>query len=192
MRIAMAALSWPGPPPFDGRASGRIIPPGDRFLTRSDESRLTGNGDAPLTPSSGFAGSPGAYLALMDRLIRLLLVEDDTRIRAILAMRICCEPDLRIVCEVATPALALEPALALAPDVIVVDLNVERDTRAMVHHLRALARLAPLVVLSADDRAARRVAADAGAAAFVAKQDNPDQLLATIRAAAAADGGRHA
>ena len=124
----------------------------------------------------------------MDDRIRLLLVGPDARIRRVLAMRLASEPDLVVVGEAGDVPGARAAASELQPAVIVVDLGA-RDARGCVdlEPVRQLAPLHRVVALAIDDsRCLLDEAREAGAAALVAKQGDPDELLAVIRRVAGA------
>ena len=102
-------------------------------------------------------------------------------------MRFALEPDLRVVGEAGNGAEALQAAQTLAPDVVVMDVEMpQMDGISATELLRVLTPQVGVVMLSihgdADTRA--RVQA-AGAAAFVEKRGGADTvLLAAIRQAA--------
>ena len=118
-------------------------------------------------------------------MITLLLVDDQVTVRKGLRMRLALEPDMTVLGEAgdATSALALIPALA--PDVVVMD--VELPDGNGIDVTAALQTAAPhsaVVVLSLhDDGATRTRALAAGATAFVAKHQPDGVLLDAIRQA---------
>lgn len=119
--------------------------------------------------------------------VRLLVVDDEARVRRGLRMRLTSEPDLEIVGEAADGGEALHLALALQPDVVVIDLLMPgMDGIQVIHLLRAAVPVSSVLAFSIrDELAVRRAAAAAGATAFVGKQEGPDRLLAAIREVAA-------
>ena len=119
--------------------------------------------------------------------IRLLVVDDEARVRQGLQMRLALEPDLEVVGEAADGETALHLALGLRPDVVVIDLLMPgMDGLAAIRLLRLATPASGILAFSIrDGLAVRRETAAAGAAAFVAKQDGPDRLLAAIRDLAA-------
>jgi len=118
--------------------------------------------------------------------IRLLLVDDEPAIRRGLRMRLALEPDVEIVGEAADGIAAIDSARVLAPNVVVMDVEMPRlngidATRA----LRAQSPTTAVVVLSMhDDVETQSRALAAGAAAFVAKHSIDRALLDAIRGAA--------
>ena len=115
--------------------------------------------------------------------IRLLVVDDEARVRQGLHMRLATEPDLEVVGEAGDGATALRLALELQPDVVVIDLLMPgMDGIEATRLLRAAVPASAVLAFSIrDETTSRREAAGAGAAAFVAKQEGPDRLLAAIR-----------
>lgn len=79
---------------------------------------------------------------------------------------------------------ALEALRLGGIDVVVLDLGLPRlDGQALIGRARALGVAAPILVLTARDRIADRVAAlDAGADDFLGKPFDPSELLARLRA----------
>jgi DNA-binding NarL/FixJ family response regulator len=102
--------------------------------------------------------------------LRVLLLEDDPRVRA----------GLRRLLE-ATPGIAVVP-LGTDADVALVDVDLP-DRAAAAARIRGLAGGVPVVALSLDG-ATRDAALAAGARAFVEKDGAPETLLAALRAAA--------
>jgi DNA-binding NarL/FixJ family response regulator len=123
---------------------------------------------------------------MMNR-IRLLVVDDEARVRQGLQMRLALEPDLEVVGEAADGETALHLALLLRPEVVVIDLLMpDMDGLQAIRLLRLATPASGILAVSIrDGMAVRRETAAAGAAAFVAKQDGPDHLLAAIRDIAA-------
>lgn len=118
--------------------------------------------------------------------IRLLLVDDEPAIRRGLRMRLALEPDVEIIGEAGDGMAALDSARILAPEVVVMDVEMPRlngidATRA----LRAQFPETAVVVLSMhDDIDTQTRALEAGASAFVAKHSIDRALLEAIRGAA--------
>jgi DNA-binding NarL/FixJ family response regulator len=121
--------------------------------------------------------------------IRLLVVDDEARVRQGLRMRLASEPDLEVVGEAGDSATALHLALELHPDVVLMDLLMPgMDGIQATRLLQAAVPASSIVAFSVrEDVSTRRAAAAAGAVAFVGKQEGPELLLVTIRETA----GRH-
>jgi DNA-binding NarL/FixJ family response regulator len=119
-------------------------------------------------------------------MIRLLLVDDQPAVRRGLLMRLHLEPDMQIVGEASTGREALRLAQSLAPDVVLMDVEMpEMDGIEATAALRLAVSQSAVVILSIhDDAQTRGRAQAAGAVAFVEKRGATDSLLAAIRQAA--------
>ena len=119
-------------------------------------------------------------------MIRVLLVDDQPAVRRGLGLRLHLEPDMQVVGEAGTGKEALNLAQTLAPDVVLLDVEMpEMDGIEAAAALRTVVPLSAIVILSIhDDVQTRARAQAAGAVAFVAKGSTTDQLIATIRQAA--------
>jgi DNA-binding NarL/FixJ family response regulator len=118
--------------------------------------------------------------------IRVLLVDDQPAVRQGLQIRLVLEPDVEVVGEAGDGAGAISLAQSLRPDVILMDVRMPgMDGISAVRTLRAVAPESAVVILSLyDDASTRAGAEEAGAAAFVAKHQVEETLLAAIRRAA--------
>ncbi len=123
-------------------------------------------------------------------MIRVLLVDDQPAVRRGLLMRLHLEPDIQIVGEASTGREALHLAQSLAPDVMLMDVEMpEMDGIEATAALRLAASQSAVVILSIhDDAQTRGRAQAAGAVAFVEKRGATETLLAAIRQAAAQVG----
>jgi DNA-binding NtrC family response regulator len=127
---------------------------------------------------------------MVDRPIRLLVVDDDARVRAAIRRTIMLEADLVLVAEAKDAVTAL--AIAAASDAVValVDVLVP-DEASGLELIRGLAGTSGCAVVAMSVRGGVRAAAlAAGAVAFVEKAD-VDALLAQVRRAAAPGHLRH-
>jgi len=124
------------------------------------------------------------------QMIRVLLVDDQAVVRRALRGRFHLEPDLEVVGEASTGTEALALAQTLAPDVVLMDLQMpEMDGIAATAALRRAVPQSVVVILSIyDDAQTRGQAQAAGAVAFVEKRGATDALLSAIRQAAAQAG----
>ncbi len=118
-------------------------------------------------------------------MIRLLVADDDARVRAGLRMALAVQPDMTVVGEAANGLAAVELAAAVHPDVIVMDLAMPgMDGAAATSALRRMPAHCPVVMLSIyGDPTSRRRALDAGASAYVDKTAGLELLLQAIRGA---------
>ncbi|HLW01380.1 MAG TPA: response regulator transcription factor [Ktedonobacterales bacterium] len=119
-------------------------------------------------------------------MIRVLLVDDQPVVRRGLGLRLHLEPDMDVVGEARTGQEALSLAQALAPDVVLMDVEMpEMDGIQATTALRALRSPSAVVMMSIhDDLSTRTQAQAAGAVAFVTKNGMTEELLAAIRQAA--------
>jgi DNA-binding NarL/FixJ family response regulator len=119
-------------------------------------------------------------------MIRLLLVDDQPAVRRGLLMCLRLEPDIQVVGEASTGREALGMALTLAPDVVLMDVEMPEMDGIEATAALCLARSQSAVVILSihDDVQTRRRAQAAGAVAFVEKRGATDDLLAAIRRAA--------
>jgi two-component system response regulator DesR len=119
--------------------------------------------------------------------IRLLIADDEVAVRRGLRMQLQLEPDLEVVGEAWDGDSAVRMAKSLKPDVVLMDVRMQSasDGIAAAAEVRAQQPEAAVVMLTMfDDPATRDRAAEAGAAAFVAKSEPCERLLAAIREAA--------
>lgn len=119
----------------------------------------------------------------MSNPIRVLLVDDDPKVRRGLRMRLRLDAGITVVGESGDGHDGVQQAVKLRPDVVVLDINLPTlDGLAACRQIRAEG---PAVVfLSLEDAdCVREKCLAAGASAFVSKQDPTPVLLAAIRAA---------
>ena len=133
----------------------------------------------------------GTFESVMDSPIRLLLVDDEARVRQGLRMCMAGEPDFDVIGEAEEGEGAVEMATRLHPDVVVLDLRMRG--LGGLDATRELAISEPearVIILSLhDDSGTRREAIASGASAFVGKQEGIPRLFEVIRTVAGrADG----
>ena len=114
--------------------------------------------------------------------IRLLIADDQPLIRRALALTLGAEPGIEIVGQAADGAEAIEQALALAPDVVVMDLQMPRASGVVAGTDRLEHEL--VVVIGGQHHHAELVfeAIRAGARAYLLKDAAEHEVLETIRA----------
>jgi DNA-binding NarL/FixJ family response regulator len=124
--------------------------------------------------------------------IRLLLVDCQPSIRKGLKMRFALESDLEVVGEACDAAEVISLARVLRPDVILMDVELPGASGiAAIKTLRTATPHSAVVIFTLRDDAATSTRAQAaGAAAFVAKHQTEETLLAAIRGAATERHGR--
>jgi DNA-binding NarL/FixJ family response regulator len=121
--------------------------------------------------------------------IRVLVVDDQSMVRAGFRLLLSGEEDIEVVAEAKDGLEAVDKATRLRPTVVLMDIRMPR-----LDGLEATRR-----ILAADDRARILIlttfdldeyvyeALRVGASGFVLKDDPPEQLLAAIRTVAAGD-----
>jgi DNA-binding NarL/FixJ family response regulator len=127
---------------------------------------------------------------MCDQPIRLLVVDDDARVRAAIGRTIMLEAGLVLVAAARDAASALAIAAVSDPAVALLDVLLPDETSGL-DLIRSLARSPRCTVVAMSVRGAARAGAlDAGAVAFVEKGD-VDALLTQIRSAAPRGHLRH-
>ena len=116
---------------------------------------------------------------------RVLLVDDHAMVRRGLRDFLAMFEDIEVVGEAADGQEALTATALLRPDVVVMDLNLPRlDGVEATRELRATRPDVEVVALTGFVEEARVMAAiEAGAAGFLLKDAEPDDVAAAIRAA---------
>jgi DNA-binding NarL/FixJ family response regulator len=116
---------------------------------------------------------------------RVLLVDDHAMVRRGLREFLGMFEDIEVVGEASDGEEALTATAALRPDVVVMDLNLPRlDGVEATRELRATRPDVEVVALTGFVEEARVMAAiEAGAAGFLLKDAEPDDIAAAIRAA---------
>ena len=117
---------------------------------------------------------------------RVLIVDDDDRLRDVLSLYIGFEDGLEVAGTAGDAAEATAMAAELHPDAIVLDYHMPGvDGIAAIPMLRDVAPDVRIVMFSADDdRTASRAAIASGAAAYVTKngQQGLDDVVRLLRA----------
>jgi DNA-binding NarL/FixJ family response regulator len=118
--------------------------------------------------------------------IRVLLAEDHGLVRAGLERLLATAADIEVVAGAKDGAEAIELAAQTNPDVVLMDLSMPNvdgieATRAIV---AANADSHVVVLTSLTDRERILAALDAGAAGYLLKDAEPDEMIGGIRAAA--------
>jgi CheY-like chemotaxis protein len=115
--------------------------------------------------------------------VSLLVVDDDARFRE-LAARMFNAQDIVVVGQAATVREAVEMAASLRPDAVLADIGLpDGDGLELARHLAGLPWHPRVVLTSSDsDAATHEQAREAGAVAFVTKEELPDASLARLLA----------
>lgn len=119
---------------------------------------------------------------------KILVVDNDARVRAALRAVIASSPGLSVAGEASSRSAAYVANQALAPDVVVLDilLPTAEDGLEALRHLAATGRAVVALSIREELRAASFAA---GAVAFVEKYAGPDALLETLREVVAGVSG---
>jgi two-component system, NarL family, response regulator NreC len=119
--------------------------------------------------------------------IRILLADDHVVVRHGLKLVIEDQPDLTVVAEAGDGESAVQQALKMKPDVIVMDISMPgMNGLAATRKLRLLQPKAAIVTLTRHtDDAYLQELLRAGVSGYVLKQSAPAELVQAIRAAAA-------
>lgn len=116
--------------------------------------------------------------------LRLLIVDDQPLIRRALAMTLGEERDICVVGQAVDGVDAIEKALALRPDVIVMDLQMPRASGVVATReiTAGLPAVGVVVLTTYDDDELVFEAIRAGARAYLLKDAAEEEVLDTIRA----------
>ncbi len=160
---------------------------GSRFVLMAPLSELA-------VPTASTASTRAMGIAAAERIlpanrpksgapIRVLLADDHVVMREGLAQLLSQEPDIDIVGQAADGEEAVRLAVALLPDVILMDISMPKlngveATRAIRNDYSDI-RIIGLSMFEEADRA--QALQDAGAIAYLAKSGPPDELIAAIR-----------
>ena len=121
--------------------------------------------------------------------IRVLVVDDQSMVRAGLRMLLADEPDIEVVAEAGNGREAVAQAARFHPDVVLMDIRMpELDGLEATRRILAAggsARVLVLTTFNLDEYVYE--ALGAGASGFVLKDDPPEQLIAAVRTIADGD-----
>ncbi len=123
--------------------------------------------------------------------LRIVLADDHVTVRHGLKLLIDSQPDMQVIAEASDGQTAVHNAIALKPDVIVMDISMPgmnglAATRALK---QKQAGVAIVTLTRHGDDAYIQELLRAGVSGYVLKQSAPTELLQAIRAAAA--GGQY-
>ena len=124
--------------------------------------------------------------------MRILLADDQAKVRSALRLLIEMQPGLTVVGEAADAKELLTQAEDTHPDLVLLDWELPNLTmNGWLVDLRSLSPHLSVVALSGRPEA-RRAAMDAGVDAFVSKAHPPENLLSAIKACRREDNGEEA
>jgi len=133
------------------------------------------------------AAGPGGTRPRLERMIRVLLADDEAMIRAGVRAILTTDPGIEVVAEAGDGHEAVELARLHRPDVAVLDIRMPRlDGLGAADALRRTLPDTAVVMLttfSEDDYIAR--ALGGGVGGFLLKSGDPRELIAGVRAVAA-------
>ena len=121
--------------------------------------------------------------------IRVLVVDDQSMVRAGFRMLLGGEDDIEVVAEASNGLEAVEKAARFGPTVVLMDIRMpELDGLEATRRILAADRSARILILTTFDLDEYVYEAlRAGASGFVLKDDSPEQLIAAIRTVAAGE-----
>jgi DNA-binding NarL/FixJ family response regulator len=121
--------------------------------------------------------------------IRVLVVDDQSMVRAGFRMLLAGEQDIEVVAEASNGLEAVDKAARLHPTVVLMDIRMpELDGLQATRRILAAANAARILILTTFDLDEYVFEAlRAGASWFVLKDDSPEQLIAAIRTVANGD-----
>ena len=121
--------------------------------------------------------------------IRVLVVDDQSMVRAGFRMLLADEEDIEVVAEASNGIEAVGKAAKFDPTVVLMDIRMpELDGLEATRRILAADAAARILILTTFDLDEYVYEAlQAGASGFVLKDDSPEQLLAAIRTVAAGD-----
>jgi DNA-binding NarL/FixJ family response regulator len=121
--------------------------------------------------------------------IRVIVVDDQSMVRAGFRMLLADEPDIEVVAEAATGLQGVTQAARYRPDVVLMDIRMPQlDGLEATRRILAAdgsTRVLMLTTFGLNDYVYE--ALRAGASGFVLKDDPPEQLVAAVRTVAAGD-----
>jgi DNA-binding NarL/FixJ family response regulator len=121
--------------------------------------------------------------------IRILLLDDHTSFRELLALRLAREPDFAVVAEAGSLAEGRQVVRQVEADLALVDLDVSDGSGVeLIRDLRVVNPEAQAILLTAsDDRHQHAAAVAAGASGILSKAVGSAEIISAIRRLSAGD-----
>jgi DNA-binding NarL/FixJ family response regulator len=119
---------------------------------------------------------------ILDRPIRVGIVDDNELVRTTLHTMLGCSPNLQVVAEASTDSAGLSLVELMQPDVVVMDISMPgMDGIEVTRIISSRFPDTKVVVLTMhDDKAYSEAALQAGACRFLTKDCGKEALLAAI------------
>lgn len=116
--------------------------------------------------------------------IRILIVDDVQEGRDMLTRLLSFEPDMEVVGYATTGSEAIEQAVELQPDVILMDINMpDMDGITATEQISQMIATSVVMISVQSDKDYMRRAMRGGAVDFLSKPPSADELYATVRSA---------
>ena len=169
-------------PPTIARAGAADTPAGPLTASTRKPSTVTAAGDGRSTPPPTRSTTRTNQSEMADQ-IRVLVVDDIPETRDHLTKLLGFESDIDVVGAAASGREAVEMAVRLSPDVVLMDINMpDMDGITATEQLSATAPGAAVVMMSVQGEADYlRRSMLAGAREFLVKPFSSDELTASIR-----------
>jgi DNA-binding NarL/FixJ family response regulator len=118
-------------------------------------------------------------------MIRVLIVDDHAVVRRGLEQLLGTAPDIEVIGSVSDGAQAIERAVELTPDVVLMDLSMPNvDGIEATRRITAEVEKTDVIVLTSFAEQRKVLdALDAGASGYILKDSTPDEVLGAVRAA---------
>lgn len=130
---------------------------------------------------------------MSDQTIRILIADDHSLVRAGMHFLMSTEPGIDIIAEADDGLDAVNKALSLRPDVILMDLQMPQKSGAEaiadIMKIWPEARILVLTSFADDDHVFAAI--KAGASGYILKDSTPDELIRAIRAVHAGEASLH-